>query len=255
MDLQEDRSFVRNLVEAGCQVYVLDWGHPTPADRYDDFGDLVNLYIDSFVDEICKREGIEQINLLGICQGGVLSMLYAALHPTKVRNLVTLVTPVDFHADQTDGRPDQGFMNVWARSLTHEDIDSLIDALGNIPGEVGGAMFSMMTPVRSLAKYNLTLLEVGQDRGKTPEFLAHGEMARGSSRPSGRSRPPMVEGSLSRQQACEGRACRRGSQGRSQEFDNARAKYFQRTRIISFHHLRAARCAKRSARMTIRNRR
>ena len=171
LDLQDDRSFVRNLVEAGCQVYVLDWGHPTPADRYDDFGDLVNMYMDSFVNEICKREGIEQINLLGICQGGVLSMLYAALHPAKVRNLVTLVTPVDFHADQTDGRPDQGFMNVWVRGLTHEDVDSLIDALGNIPGEVGGAMFSMMTPVRSLAKYNLTLLEVGQDREKLLNFL------------------------------------------------------------------------------------
>jgi polyhydroxyalkanoate synthase len=62
-------------------------------------------------------------------------------------------------------------MNVWARSLTHEDIDSLIDALGNIPGEVGGAMFSMMTPVRSLAKYNLTLLELGQDQEKLLNFL------------------------------------------------------------------------------------
>jgi polyhydroxyalkanoate synthase subunit PhaC len=127
LDLQDDRSFVRNLVEAGCQVYVLDWGHPTPADRYDDFGDLVNMYMAPFVNEICNREGIEQINLLGICQGGVLSMLYAALHPVKVRNLVTMVTPVDFHADQTDGRPDQGFMNVWVRSLTHDDVDSLID--------------------------------------------------------------------------------------------------------------------------------
>ena len=171
LDLQADRSFVRNLVEAGCRVYVLDWGHPTPADRYDDFGDLVNLYMDSFVDEICEREESDQINLLGICQGGVLSMLYGALHPTKVKNLVTLVTPVDFHADQTDGRPNQGFMNVWARGLTHEDVDSLIDGLGNIPGEVGGAMFSMMTPVRSLAKYNLTLLEVGQDREKLLNFL------------------------------------------------------------------------------------
>src|ERR1700757_3851318 len=57
LDLQDDRSFVRTLVEAGCQVYVLDWGHPTPADRYDDFGDLVDLYLDSFVDEIRHRDG------------------------------------------------------------------------------------------------------------------------------------------------------------------------------------------------------
>ncbi|SEE69485.1 polyhydroxyalkanoate synthase [Rhizobiales bacterium GAS191] len=171
LDLQEDRSFVRNLVEAGCEIYVLDWGHPTPADRYDDFGDLVNLYMDSFVDEIRKREGLDKVNMLGICQGGVLSLLYSALHPDKVRNLVTLVTPVDFHADQTDERLNQGFMNVWTRSLSHDDVDMLIDILGNIPGEIGGAMFSMMTPFRSLAKYNLTLLEVGQDRDKLLNFL------------------------------------------------------------------------------------
>jgi polyhydroxyalkanoate synthase len=171
LDLQEDRSFVRNLVEAGCELYVIDWGHPTPADRYDDFGDLVNIYMDAFVDAIRKREGIDKVNLLGICQGGVLSLLYAALHPEKVRNLVTLVTPVDFHADRIDERLDQGFMNVWMRGLTHDDVDALIDAMGNIPGEIGGAMFSMMTPFRSLAKYNLTLLDVGQDREKFLNFL------------------------------------------------------------------------------------
>jgi polyhydroxyalkanoate synthase subunit PhaC len=43
LDLQDDRSFVRNLVEAGCDVYVMDWGHPAPADQFDDFGDLVKF--------------------------------------------------------------------------------------------------------------------------------------------------------------------------------------------------------------------
>jgi len=171
LDLQDDRSFVRNLAEAGLDVYVLDWGHPTKADRFDDLGDMVNLYLDSFVDAICDREGIAAINLLGICQGGVISLCYAALHPEKVRNLVTCVTPVDFHADQADEKLDRGFMNVWTRNLNPEDIDLMVDAMGNLPGEVGGAMFSMMTPFRSLAKYNLTLMEVGQDRAKLMNFL------------------------------------------------------------------------------------
>lgn len=171
LDLQEDRSFLRNLSEAGCELYVLDWGHPTPADQFDDFGDLVDLYLDGFVDVICERHGIEAVNLLGICQGGVLSLIYAALHPRRVRNLVTCVTPVDFHADRCAERLDRGFMNVWTRNLDPADIDLLVDTLGNVPGEVGGAMFSLMTPFRSLAKYNLTLLEVGQDRAKLLNFL------------------------------------------------------------------------------------
>ncbi len=171
LDLQDDRSFLRNLSEAGCEVYVLDWGHPTQADRFDDFSDLIDLYLDGFVEAICDRHDIPAINLLGICQGGVLSLCYAALHPDKVRNLVTCVTPLDFHADQREEKLDRGFMNVWTRNLSDEDIDLLIDTMGNIPGEVGGALFSLMTPLRTLAKYNLTLLEVGQDRAKLANFL------------------------------------------------------------------------------------
>jgi len=171
LDLQPDRSFVRSLAEAGCAVYVLDWGHPTAADQFDDFGDLVDIYLDGFVDAIRDRHAIEAVNLLGICQGGVLSLCYAALNPKKVRNLVTCVTPVDFHADRADERLERGFMNIWARNLTPEDVDLLIDTVGNISGEVGGSLFSMMTPFRSLAKYNLTLMEAGQDRDKLMNFL------------------------------------------------------------------------------------
>ena len=171
LDLQDDRSFVRNLTDAGCDVYVLDWGHPTPADQFDDFGDLINIYMDRFVETIGERHDISAINLVGICQGGLLSLCYTALHPEKIRNLITVVTPVDFHADQEDERVDSGFMNVWTRKLAGEDIDLLVRAMGNIPGEVGGTMFSLMTPFRTLAKYNMTLVQAGQDSDTLMNFL------------------------------------------------------------------------------------
>jgi polyhydroxyalkanoate synthase len=171
LDLQEDRSFLRSLATRGYDVYVVDWGHPTQADRFDDFSDLIELYLDEFVDAIRARVGTDKLSLLGICQGGVLALCYAALHPQKLRHLITCVTPVDFHADKEAERLEHGFMNVWTRNLAPEDIDLLIDTMGNLPGEVGGAMFSLMTPFRSLAKYNLTLLEAGQDRAKLLNFL------------------------------------------------------------------------------------
>ncbi|MCP1550300.1 MULTISPECIES: alpha/beta fold hydrolase [Methylorubrum] len=171
LDLQPDRSFLRSLAEAGSTVYVVDWGHPTPADQFDDFSDLVDIYIDGFVEAIRDRHGIEQVNLLGICQGGVLSLCYSALHGEKIRNLITCVTPVDFHADRCNEQVERGFMNVWTRNLEARDIDRMIDTIGNVPGGVGGVLFSMMTPFRSLAKYNLTLMEAGQDRDKLLNFL------------------------------------------------------------------------------------
>ena len=171
LDLQPDRSFLRNLAEAGCEVYMLDWGHPTAADQFDDFSDLVDIYMDGFVDVIRDRHDTESINLLGICQGGVLSLIYTSLYPEKIRNLITCVTPVDFHADKTNNRVDRGFMNVWVNNLSPDEIDLMIDSFGNVSGEVGGAFFSMMTPYRSLAKYCLTLVDVGQDKEKLLNFL------------------------------------------------------------------------------------
>jgi polyhydroxyalkanoate synthase len=161
LDLQEDRSFLRQLVDAGLDVYAVDWGHPTRADRFDDLGDYVDGYLDAFVDAVRARSGHDAINLFGICQGGVIALCHAALFPEKLRNLMLAVTPVDFHADQTEHRPDRGFMNVWARALEAEDNELMVEGLGNLPGDIGGVTFSMMTPLRSLTKYNLTLVDVG----------------------------------------------------------------------------------------------
>src|SRR5436190_787704 len=78
------------------------------------------------IGDICRRHQLHEINLLGICQGGTLSLCYAALYPEKVDNLVTMVTPVDFHT-----APDM--LSHWVR---HVDVDALVEAFGNIPGEL-----------------------------------------------------------------------------------------------------------------------
>lgn len=171
LDLQPDRSFLGSLMEAGLDTYVVDWGHPNRACRYDDLGDYVEGYLDAFVEATAADSGHAKINLLGICQGGVLSLCYAAMFPEKLRNLILAVTPFDFHADIADPHPGRGFMNVWARSLEESDIDLLVDTLGNVPGDIGGMAFTMMTPMRSLAKYNLTLVEASQDEAKLMNFL------------------------------------------------------------------------------------
>src|SRR5207253_1242297 len=77
----------------------------------------------------------DKVTLLGICEGGVFTTCYAALHPEKVKNLVITITPIDFHADVKDKAAHHGFLNVWTRSLDPEDIDNLVDTYGVLPGE------------------------------------------------------------------------------------------------------------------------
>ena len=170
-DLQEDRSLMRNLLSQGLDVWVVDWGNSRRADRYLTFDDYVLTYLDECVDAMRRETGAEKVNLLGICEGGVFTIAYAALMPQKVKNLVLTVTPLDFHADQADGKIEHGFLNVWTRSLSADDIDRMIEVWGVLPGEFTGAVFNMLTPIRSITKYNLDLLDVVDDEAKLLNFL------------------------------------------------------------------------------------
>lgn len=69
---------------------------PGRDDAYLTLDDYINIYIDDCVEHIRKESGASKINILGVCQGGTFSLMYTALHPENVKNLVTMVTPVDF---------------------------------------------------------------------------------------------------------------------------------------------------------------
>jgi polyhydroxyalkanoate synthase len=170
-DLQEDRSLVRNLLGMGVDLWVVDWGNPSRADRWLSIDDYVSGYIDDCVTAMLDATGAEKVNLLGICEGGVFTLAYAALEPARVRNLVLAITPLDFHADQHTDELEKGFINVWTRSLTKDDVDRMIDVWGVLPGEFMGSVFSMLTPVRSATKYNLDLFDVADDDRKLLNFL------------------------------------------------------------------------------------
>lgn len=171
IDLESERSFVRKLLARGIHVYMVDWGEPERRHRWLTIDDYVNGYLDGCVDVIREREAVDSINLIGVCQGGVLSLCHAALHPEKVRNLVLTVTPIDFHGDKGAPQASGGYMNRWARSLDGDDIDALVDSIGNASGSSVGHSFLMMNPVGNLSKYTVDLIDLLGDDRKLIGFL------------------------------------------------------------------------------------
>ena len=170
-DLQEDRSLIRNLLNLGLDLYVVDWGNPSRADRYLKLDDYICGYLDGCIAEIARRAGVPKINLMGVCEGGIFTTAFAALEPERVNTLMLTITPIDFHADSVENRPGHGFINIWSRALSPEDVDRLIDANGNLPGEFMGAVFNLMSPMRSMLKYNLDMLEVMDDEKRLLNWL------------------------------------------------------------------------------------
>ena len=160
-DLQADRSMIGRLLDAGQPVYLVDWGYPDSADRFLTLDDYVNGYIDRCVAQLCQRHGVDEVNLLGICQGGVLSLCYNALHPSRVRNLVTMVTPVDFKT------PDN-MLSAWVQ---HLDVDLLVDTEGNIPGELLNWTFLSLKPFSLGGRKYVELLDRLPDDDALKNFL------------------------------------------------------------------------------------
>lgn len=161
MDLQPDRSLIRGLLKQGIDVFLIDWGYPDGADRYLELDDYVNRYLPNCAAKVCELRGETQVNLLGVCQGGTLSLCFAALHPQRVRSLITMVTPVDFQT------PDD-LLSKWVQQL---DVEALVAASGNVSGDFLNAAFVTLMPFRLLSQKYMALLDIAQDRAKLENFL------------------------------------------------------------------------------------
>ncbi len=138
LDLQPERSVVKNFLDGGINLYMIDWGYPTIKDKFLTIDDHINGYMDNIVDYILEREHVPQLNLMGICMGGTFCVIYSALHPKKVKNLVTTVCPTNFDTEQ-------GLLHIWMKEL---DADKMIDTFGNMPGDLMNFGFLLLNPAR-----------------------------------------------------------------------------------------------------------
>ena len=138
LDLQPGRSVVERFLDNGIDLYMIDWGYPSRKDQFQGFDDHINGYMDDIVDFIRHEHKIDKINLMGICMGGTFSVIYSALHPEKIKNLVTTVTPTNFDTDK-------GLLHVWMKNI---DVNRLVDTFGNLPADMMNFGFLLLNPAR-----------------------------------------------------------------------------------------------------------
>ncbi|ALK07917.1 alpha/beta fold hydrolase [Blastochloris viridis] len=89
-DLAPGHSLVERLLNEGVKrLAVTDWRSATPTMR--------DLSIDSYLAElnVAVDELGPPVDLIGLCQGGWLALVYAARFPAKVRALVLVAAPID----------------------------------------------------------------------------------------------------------------------------------------------------------------
>ena len=92
-DFATGQSLVETLQAGGLpRVLVTDWKSATPA--------MKDYDIDKYLADIDTAAGHlgETVDLIGLCQGGWMSAMYAARFPAKVRSLVLAGAPIDTDA-------------------------------------------------------------------------------------------------------------------------------------------------------------
>jgi polyhydroxyalkanoate synthase len=161
LDLQPERSVVKTFLENGINLYMIDWGYPTSKDKFLTLHDHVNGYMDTMVDFILKREKVEKINLMGICIGGTFSVMYSALHPDKIKNLITTVSPTNFDTDQ-------GLLHIWMKWV---DADKMIETFGNMPGDLMNLGFLLLNPARLMIDKYIGFLENMDNKDFVENFI------------------------------------------------------------------------------------
>ena len=132
LDLTRGHSVVQSLAQQGFHVYLTDWLTPARGDSWRGLDTYVNEDLANAVRVVQAERGTGQVSIIGYCQGALLGVIYAALHPALVRNLVALAMPLEMSAAAT-------LVPAWLNAQTAEVVTALY---GNCPSWIFSALSS-----------------------------------------------------------------------------------------------------------------
>ncbi|MBS0518485.1 MAG: alpha/beta fold hydrolase [Proteobacteria bacterium] len=123
-DFAPGHSLVETLLHGGRhRLFVTDWRSAT--------NDMRLLTVDNYLAElnVAVDEIGAPVDLVGLCQGGVMSLIYAARFPEKVRKLVLAGSPIDTDAGSS-------LFSTAARALPLSALDEVVDlGAGRMQGQ------------------------------------------------------------------------------------------------------------------------
>jgi polyhydroxyalkanoate synthase len=131
LDLVPGQSMVEHLLKQGFDIYMIEWGRPRREHTALTLEDHVLDRLPRCVERVLQRSGEEQLSMIGYCVGGLLSVLYAALHAPDskvsgpIKNLVCMAAPVN-----SDGLES---LKAWMGEGFDEE--ALLEHYGNVPAD------------------------------------------------------------------------------------------------------------------------
>lgn len=152
-DLMPHRSIVRYFLAKGFDVYLVDWGEVT-----EDHSDLsLETYVLEWMPEVMQSvrrdSGSKEVSIFSYCMGGLLSLMYLATSgDERVRNLVTVASPIDMHQSGAAGKVMAAIYQP-TRLISKVLNVSLLDMPAryfHVPGWTSSLVFKMTNPIGSV---------------------------------------------------------------------------------------------------------
>ncbi len=143
LDLLPERSIIRHFQQLGFDVYATDWRRPRIKDGNMPLASYAQDYLEKAVDKVKEVTGSRNVTLFGYCWGGILSLIYSALHTENVKNLILHATPVDFGKSPT-------VLESWIKDL---DVKKFVNVFGNVPSSFLNIAFILRNPLEAALKY------------------------------------------------------------------------------------------------------
>ncbi|MDP9465822.1 MAG: alpha/beta fold hydrolase [Actinomycetota bacterium] len=156
LDLYPGASFVAALRAQGFDTYMLDWGIPDERDADNGLDTYVDELLPAAVQAVLETSGADEVNVIGYCYGGLLSLLLGAAHPElPVSSLITMATPVDFDE-----------MGMFGRMFDRDRLkpEDLLDETGNVPPEVMRNAFRVLKPTADVTQYAVLWEKLWDDK-------------------------------------------------------------------------------------------
>lgn len=87
--------------------------------------------------------------------------MFSALHPEKIKNLITTVTPTNFDTDK-------GLLHLWMKEI---DADRMVETYGNMPGDLLNIGFLLLNPARLMIDKYIGFFENVHNKSFVENFI------------------------------------------------------------------------------------
>jgi len=140
LDLQQQNSLVKHLVDAGFTVFMISWKNPDASDRDVSFGDYRSQGVLPALSTALRLSGARRAHLVGYCIGGTLLAITAA---AMARDLDDRIETLTFLAAQTDFT-EAGELKLFVDDSQLAILDDMMAESGVLEGARMSGMFHLL---------------------------------------------------------------------------------------------------------------